>query len=345
MSASSFVISLDFELFWGVSDKHTVAGYGRNVMGEWQAIPQMLGMFREYGVRVSWATVGMIMCRDCRQWREIRPTAPPTYGRAGLSPYLLDALVQEHPMLFFARPLVERILDTPGQELATHTYSHFYCGEQGVTPAQLAADLVCARVIGEDMGVRFRSAVFPRNQIVAPFLEVLPQAGIRVYRGISRHWLYRKGDGVAGGIAGRAVRFADACLPLSGSGAVQQRHAGGLVNLPASLFLYPWSGRNSMLLSLRLARIKGAMTAAARSGTVFHLWWHPHNFGVNLAHNLALLDAILRHYRMLAGRYGMQSQCMADFGASPDAAARLCNSAVPDGAPLRSAQAMKWSPQ
>lgn len=318
MGRPAFVISLDFELFWGVAGSQTIAGYGRNVLGEWEAIPRMLALFRRYGMRVTWATVGMLMCGDYRHWRRIRPSVPPTYSRAGLDPYLLDAVVREHPDLFFARPLVERIMDTPGQELATHTYSHFYCNEPGVTVEQLAADLACASGLGAEMKLRFRSMVFPRNQVVEPFLAALPQAGVRVYRGNHQHWLYRDGNAVAGGLAGRAVRLADACLPLSGQGIVLPQAHGRLVNLPASQFLYPWSAKYRGLMTLRLARLKAAMTAAARSGGVFHLWWHPHNFGIDLAHNLALLDAVLRHYRALAERYGMQSQCMADFDV-PDA--------------------------
>ncbi|RZA35828.1 MAG: hypothetical protein EOP92_08530 [Lysobacteraceae bacterium] len=316
MSTSKFVISLDFELFWGVSDRRTVAAYGPNVLGEWEAVPAMLAMFRRYGVRVTWATVGMIMCRDYQHWREIRPPAPPAYLQSRLSPYELDALVKEHGPLFFARSLVDRILATPGQELATHTYSHFYCGEPGATPEQFAADLACAGHIAAEMGVRFRSAVLPRNQIVPAFLDVLPAAGIGVYRGNGRHWLYRNGDAVAGGVAGRAMRFADAFLPLSGNGTVREEQHGCLVNLPASLFLYPWDRSGSLLPALRLRRVKAAMTAAAVSGGVFHLWWHPHNFGINLAQNLGLLDEVLRHYRVLADRYGMESHSMGDFDAA-----------------------------
>lgn len=343
MNISKFVISLDFELFWGVSDRQSIAGYGRNVMGEWEAIPRMLDAFRRHRLRVTWATVGMIMCRDYRQWREIRPTVLPGYARPSMSPYGMHAMVRDNPRLFFARPLVERILATPGQELASHTYSHFYCDEPGATPDQLAADLACARSVVADLGAQFRSAVFPRNQIVERFLVVLPAAGIDVYRGNSRHWLYRNGDAVAGGMAGRAVRFADACLPLSGSASVREQADGALVNLPASLFLYPWR-RPGAMLALRQHRIKRAMTAAARSGSVFHLWWHPHNFGLELERNMALLEDVLAHYHRLAACYGMQSQCMGDFGEVRTCPLpEECPPAPPKAAsPGR--RAMMWSP-
>ena len=74
---SSLVISLDFELFWGVADSRTVAGYRNNVEGEWNAIPRMLALFRQYGVRATWAAVGMLMCRNHAQWRENPPSLFP----------------------------------------------------------------------------------------------------------------------------------------------------------------------------------------------------------------------------------------------------------------------------
>lgn len=322
---SQFVVSLDFELFWGVSHSQTVASYGRNVQGEWEAVPRLLALFRRYGIKVSWATVGMAMCRNYREWRDIRPSVLPGYLRKQISPYTLDNLVREHPNLFFARPLVEQILATPGQELATHTYSHFYCNEPGATPEQFAADLVCARAKAAEFGVHCRSLVLPRNQIVEKFLSILPDAGIQVYRGNANHWLYRNGDIVPGGIAGRAVRFADGFLPLSGHCDGRVERSGDLLNLPASLFLYPWSERQSALAPIRLFRLKRCMTAAARAGSICHLWWHPHNFGVNTDRNLALLESLLQHYRMLADQYGMQTSCMGDFATSADSECHVWN--------------------
>lgn len=321
MTSAKFVMSLDFELFWGVADTQTVAGYGRNVLGVWQAIPRLLGLFDRHRVKATWATVGMLMCRNYEHWRGIRPAILPTYTRRGISPYDRDGLVKEHERLFFGRPLVQQILATQGQELATHTYSHFYCNEAGATPAQFAADLACAKALAAELGVQFQSVVLPRNQISEAFLPVLGEAGITVFRGNTDHWLYRTGDRVPGGVAGRVARFADACLPLSGSRTVHATRRGALVNVPASLFLYPWSPSKQAVSAARLRRLKCGMTAAARSGGVFHLWWHPHNHGVNLEQNLALLDELLRHYRVLADTHGMQTHCMADFAALPGPAA------------------------
>lgn len=329
MTTAKFVISLDFELFWGVGDTQTIAGYGRNILGEWDAIPQLLALFRRYGMRTSWATVGMLMCHDYRHWTDMRPAVLPQYVRNNVSPYKMDKLVKEHAKLFFARPLVEQILATEGQELATHTYSHFYCNEQGATPGQFAADLSCARAVAADLGVKLRSIVLPRNQLVPEFLATLPGAGIEVYRGNGKHWLYQNGDAVPGGIIGRMARFADACLPLSGSRTVHAQAQGSLVNVPASLFLYPWSTRDRALAAMRVHRVKQCMTMAAHAGSVFHLWWHPHNFGINIKENLSQLELVLQHYRVLADRYGMRTQCMGDFATLADPASQAAAPTLP----------------
>ncbi|MDH5766680.1 MAG: hypothetical protein OEZ38_11755 [Gammaproteobacteria bacterium] len=182
-----------------------------------------------------------------------------------------------------------------------------------MTPQQFSADLNCANEIASEMGVAFRSIVFPRNQVKHEYLKMLPSAGIKVYRGNPDNWLYRDGHFAPGGSVGRVVRFLDAWLPLTGDHSSHVAIDGELINVPASLFLRPWSRRFSLLESLRLHRLKNAMTVAAQTGRVCHLWWHPHNFGVNLENNLAALKNLLEHYRHLKDLYGMKSVVMSDF--------------------------------
>ena len=305
-----FIISLDFELFWGVGDEATLSGYRKNVEGEWRAIPMLLALFRRYGVGATWATVGMVMCRDYKHWNDHRPTKLPSYVRQHCSTYSFGRVAREYPKLFFARPLVERILETPQQELASHTYSHFLCGEVGVTPEQFSADLACAQAMASDLGIQCQSLVFPRNQIRKEFLAKLPDAGFHAYRGNPDHWLYRGGHLTPGGIAGRAVRFADAWLSLTGAHVAYSETVDGLFNMPASMFLRPWSRQLANLEPIRVARLKQSMTIAAREGGIFHLWWHPHNFGINIEQNFCILESLLQHYCVLKDQYGMRSLTM-----------------------------------
>lgn len=313
MSHAEFLVSLDFELFWGVSDSRSLDGYRAEVEGEWSAIPAMLELFARNDVRATWATVGMLMCRDFEHWQSVKPRLSPGYERESCSNYSFPERVRQNPRMFFAPELVRQIQQTPGQEIASHTYSHFFCFEPGASRDAFAADMDCAIAVAQDHGLALRSFVFPRNQVRTDFLDVLGSRGIRVFRGNPRHWLYRDGHFIPGGLLGRAVRLLDNYLPVAGQHVARAESLAGMVNVPASIFLRPWSSSLAPLDALRLRRIKQSMLHAARSGGVFHLWWHPHNFGVNQQQNLAFLAEILAYFQQLKNDFGMQSRCMADF--------------------------------
>ena len=120
------------------------------------------------------------------------------------------------------------------------------------------------------------------------------------------------------------TRLADSYLPLAGPHDGEPALVGGLVDVPASRFLRPVS-KNAPLERLRLWRITSAMETAARRRRLFHLWWHPHNFGVQLEANLRFLETILARFRALRERHGMESLSMSEAarrGAGPRAEAR-----------------------
>jgi hypothetical protein len=49
---------------------------------------------------------------------------------------------------------------------------------------------------------------------------------------------------------------------------------------------------------------------AALEDAIFHIWFHPHNFGVHLEQNLRVLEAILQTFAFARERYGMRSLSM-----------------------------------
>jgi peptidoglycan/xylan/chitin deacetylase (PgdA/CDA1 family) len=311
---SNLIISLDFELFWGVTDSKTVNNYGANIEGVWQSVPGMLKLFKEYGIHATWATVGMLMCKDFKQWSDLRPSIMPTYKRESCSTYSVSAHARDFPNLFFAPTLVEQILATDGQELASHTYSHFYCGEEDTTVEQFASDLDCAKSIFDEYKVKPTTLVFPRNQVRDEYLNVLLDAGFTAYRGNQDHWMYRGGHlvPVSFGTLRRVIRAADTYFPITGNHTYTlpaSLSGGKLMNIPASRFLRPVS-ENPVIDWAHLNRVKNGMLEAAKSNSIFHLWWHPHNFGRNTEANLMNLEKLLKYYRVLNREYGMQSLSM-----------------------------------
>ena len=60
ISNGILVVSLDFELFWGVRDKKAISDYGANILRVRTVVPRLLALFEKYEVHVTWATVGFL---------------------------------------------------------------------------------------------------------------------------------------------------------------------------------------------------------------------------------------------------------------------------------------------
>ena len=80
-----FVISLDFELMWGMRDKRTILTHGNHILGEREAIPAMLRLFKRYEVKATWAVVGMTLFECRSDLLAHLPDVHPTYNRSGMS--------------------------------------------------------------------------------------------------------------------------------------------------------------------------------------------------------------------------------------------------------------------
>lgn len=315
----AFVISLDFELHWGGHDKRTVAAWRPHLEGTWRAVPGMLGLFERFGVRVTWATVGFLFARSGHELRSCRPALRPTYVQPQLSPYRLftDVGDDENDDPFHLAPsLIRRIMTTEGQELGSHTYSHYYCLEPGQTAEQFAADLAAAQAAAAQHNLILRSLVFPRTQINTAYLPICAAAGFTAYRSADPGWMNAPLAGQHP-LHRRAARLSDSYLPvtLDTTFDLALRRRDGLVAVPASRFLRPYSRRLHRLERLKVSRILAEMRRAARLGRGYHLWWHPENFGTEVDDNLAMLEAILREFASLRRRYGFRSESMGSLAA------------------------------
>lgn len=318
------VISLDFELMWGMFDKVNEATYGDNLRGVHTAIPKLLDLFSKYDIHATWATVGMLMYdNQFSLLAELPKEAErPHYTNTELSAYVHieknEQKINALSNLYFAPTLVKQITQTKGQELASHTFSHYYCLEEQTVKDEgsetpFVFDCVAFKKAAAHLDMKPTSIVFPRNQQNDAALAICAQHGITAYRGTESHFLYRpRPETEQTNLFIRGLRLLDHYINFSGHhtySTITQTESG-LKNIPASRFLRPYSRKLALLEPLRLRRIKRAMTYAAKHGRVFHLWWHPHNFGVHQKQNFRNLSILLHHYKHLQKMYGMESKNM-----------------------------------
>ncbi|MEW9570451.1 polysaccharide deacetylase family protein [Rhodanobacter sp. Si-c] len=316
MNTGTFTISIDFELYWGVRDTRSLDAFRDHLDGVGQAIPRMLNLFEQHRIHATWATVGLIFCRDREAALSAAPSKRPGYKNSALCPYrYLEQSADLDERYHFAPELVELIAATPGQEVASHTFSHYYCREAGQTAAAFRADLAAAVRIAATQGITLRSLVFPRNQWNPDYLEVLVEHGITAYRGNERGWLYAATDHDGQNAVRRIGRLLDSYVDLSGHHTYTLESCVGRLplNFPASRFLRPYNPRLAWLEGLRLRRITRAMRHASRNHEVFHLWWHPHNFGVDTDQNIDFLERVIEEFESLRRQDGMRSLGMAEL--------------------------------
>lgn len=284
------VISLDFELRWGVADKlpDSPEPYRRNLEGEPEAVHGMLDYFGREKIGATWATVGALSCSGWDEYFDRAPP-PPAYEdpREGFkrSWQKLDPQGRLH----FAPDAVAAIAKAPGQELGSHTFSHICFREAGCSPADVLADSqAVARAFGEKYGTTPTSFVFPRNQVSQT--ETLRQAGIERWRANPKVSCWNATRREEQSRLVRGMRLIDSLAPIGSRRALsREMRASYLVRFPL----------NERMWRLHLGRIRRDARRLV-AGETLHLWWHPHNLGANVEANLRRLGELVDTIREAA---------------------------------------------
>lgn len=306
-----FLVSLDFELLWGVHDHETEGTFCRQIAEARRAIPELLRLFEKYHIHATWATVGMLFADDHEDMKRYCPEVKPTYPRDELSAYHYLGQVgrdETEDMFHFAPSLIRKIQEHPGQEIGSHTFSHYYCDECG-DPESFREDLKSSRRIAmEKYGIELTSLVFPRNQFSEECAIIAAEEGFTAIRGHVNSVYEEKS------LFSKLLRLVDTYVNVCGKKCYTAGDCiqNGYVNLKASRFLRKPSKKLFFLEPLKMSCIKRQMKHAARKGKIFHIWWHPHNLGDNAEAFLSQLEELLVYYTELNAKFGFVSKNMSE---------------------------------
>lgn len=312
-----FVISLDFELHWGAVEKYDLNVLRKYFLDTRESIPHMLSIFEQNGIKATWATVGYLFAKNKEQILKHLPTEKlqPSYVNSAFSSYnYIDKVgkAENDDPFHYASSLIRKIIETKGQEIASHTFSHYYCNESGQTLEQFDADLRSAVSIAKDsFDITLNSLVFPRNQFNASYLEVAKNNGFKVVRSNPNVYFWNKQNKVT-----PLFRAFDTLMPISKSLTFSEEtldRENEVVQLPSSRFFRPYMQKEKAVQKQKISRIKKEMTYAAHKGEVYHIWWHPHNFGNDVPENIKQLKEIINHFNNLRKEYNFESVNMRDF--------------------------------
>lgn len=304
---------------WGVHDKRTREEYGSNILKVPNIVERMLDLFSTYKIHGTWATVGFLFLEGKQEFITRIPQNAPKYLDSKLSPYnyfykheLAIGDTQRADALHWGRDTLNLIKLVPNQEIASHTFSHYYCLEPGQSLSEFEEDIETALLVAKSRGVILNSIVFPRNQVNPEYLKICLKHGIRLYRGTEQNGLWSARNNESLTLGTRILRYVDAYLSISGSNTYLLETNKDIVNVPSSAFLRPYNSKLALLERLKIRRIKNSMKNAAIKGECYHLWWHPHNFGSYTDENFNNLEKILKYYKYLQEMYGFRSSTMSE---------------------------------
>jgi len=283
--SASVVMSFDFEMRWGVHDLYGLNfdSYRENLENCRPAVKEMLNLLTERNLRATWATVGALAMNG---WDDYFSNAPPVpaYQDENLVVRREYADMDPDGKFHFAPDLVSEIAKADGQDLGSHSFSHLYFREKGVTENDFIADMAAVeRVWKERFDDIPSSLVFPRNQ--SAFLDKLNKTSIKMWRGNESAWFYDCMTKNTNTILPRAYRLIDSINPLTSRAS---KLSDGMVR--TSIFVR--FGLSDLLWKFQVKKIESEIKNLS-AGEVCHLWWHPHNLGSNFKRSIKRLTQVL----------------------------------------------------
>jgi peptidoglycan/xylan/chitin deacetylase (PgdA/CDA1 family) len=276
------VISVDAELGWGFHDvEPTPWERIESARDGWRTL---LAASEAHEVPLTWAVVGHLLLDGCDGRHPELPTPERWFGHER-GP---DAWP---PAVRYGPELIEAVRSSPvDHEIGSHSFSHVDFGAPE-TGADLArADLQAFANAADARGLSPRSFVFPYNGY--GHRDVLSEFGYTCYRGPP--------TGPNRSPTGGARRLLEKTGVLDGPEPVVEPvvDGNGLVNLPASMFLFDvdgwaWLATGAVVGDPVLERVERATAAVADDEGVLHLWLHPNN--ITTERHARRVESVLAH--------------------------------------------------
>ncbi|WP_025835231.1 polysaccharide deacetylase family protein [Bacteroides stercorirosoris] len=133
-----FLISLDFELVWGLAgwDLSQIEHYKQNLFSAKDALYKIVCLLEKYNMKCTVGYVGAMNHVSQQELYNTNNILIPAYSNhlyasfGSLLPYMNRELDER---LFLAHQEIEMLQKKANVEVASHTYSHYYCLEEGQT--------------------------------------------------------------------------------------------------------------------------------------------------------------------------------------------------------------------
>ena len=270
MRKGTFVFSLDCEGYWGMADliaNASAPGWRSAVLA--QTYAQLLEVFDRFEVPATWAFVAaFVHTQD-----EMHACTYLTQERVNYRGQDWAAAFKTNWAAgdtdgWLCPEALELVRRTSAHEIAAHGFSHLPLDEADTTAAAAGRELDLLAAFWKARGLSPDTFVFPRNQP-----GHLEQLGERYAAYRPPHRLEVRRDAGA-----RLLRLLDEVNPFVKPAEHGSPAPRPVVLPPALLLNHRAGGRRLVPPALTLFRLQRLLRRAIETGSVVHLYSHPHNF-------------------------------------------------------------------
>ncbi len=238
-------ISADFELNWAF---RSLPAEQRDRLGtaERLNVPYILDLLTEFGIPITWATVGHLFLARCTsegKYAHPNMPRPPLSNRWQGDWYKHDPCTElGHDPLWYAPDLIEKVIRAKvPHEVGSHSFSHIDFSPQTSNPELVEREIEECLAAMAPLGLKLRSLVYPFNHMGHSYHDLLHKFGII------------------------AVRHRDERIRLS----YPERSASGVYKIYESMNLrsasrYHYPDKAELFID-----------RAMEQGASYHLWFHP----------------------------------------------------------------------
>lgn len=261
------VLSLDFELGWGVLDSSLWRQRENNGVYERMRsiMPELLGLMADLEMPATWALVSSMLC----------PTVDKVeigHLKQGYRNAVASFLKEAKPSTWNAIDLCELLLQDNRQEIATHSATHLYVSHEDADERSYVEDIgLSLEQLLEFTGVKSSSIVYPRDQV--DWKDAIAKE-YRLDGRLNPAFGMRSGPLAR---AARAFRNLGGNYPLSSVsiGAYDEIYHGGSIYFNWQANKYARLKR--YILARQIDRLLSDIRLRNRAGQVCHIWLHPFN--------------------------------------------------------------------
>src|SRR5262249_21954468 len=312
------MLSLDAEQIWGYLDQLSETQFRNRYPDAVNSNERLLACPSNARLSATWFVVGGMALRGSEGAKDRRMVGFPNEWTKRI-----PAGVEATTPLWYRQSFVERLRNArPFQEVGLHGgLTHLIWTDARATRKVAKWELAEGVKALEQALVRPRSFSFGREQ--EAYHELLPEQGIRCYRGRTAMRSFQLGPTLSGALA----RLLDEVRRLTPPPVWPKETLPGLWNIPSSLFLYPIGSSRTRVVGLRsrIERFSRGISAATRLRGIFHFCLHPENL-TESPHGFSLFEDMLERLVRTRDRGDVEILTMCEIAARMERGAqeRIC---------------------